>query len=106
MKNLRPVDKFFSVLLIGFIIFVAGWLYGNQDFFTRGFGTCSGAWNSQPVIDDYTQQYFPNLKFGDCSEAAEARREQIFFVGFICFLLFSIVFLVVSNSQDDDAESE
>jgi hypothetical protein len=104
MKGLKPVDKFLGVLLIGFVIFIAGWLYGNQDFFTRGFGTCSNAWNPQPVISDYTKQYSPNLKFGDCSEAAEARREQIFFVGFISFVLLSVGFLAISNSQGNKVE--
>ena len=100
MNNLRPVDKFFGVLLIGFLIFVAGWLYGNQDFFYRGHGMCSDVWNPRPLSFSDSEHVI------GCSQGAAARREQIFFVGFICFVLFSIVFLVVSNSQDDDAESE
>ena len=100
MNNLRPVDKFFGVLLIGFLIFVAGWLYGNQDFFYMGHGMCSDVWNPRPLSFSDSEHVI------GCSQGAAARREQIFFVGFICFVLFSIVFLVVSNSQDDDAESE
>ena len=99
MKNLRRVNKFFGVLLIGFIIFVAGWLYGKQDFFYMGHGMCSEAWNPR------------SLSFSDsehmigCSQGAAARREQIFFVGFVLFVLFSIGFLALSNSQDEEAES-
>jgi hypothetical protein len=100
MNNLRPVDKFFGVLLIGFLIFVAGWLYGNQDFFYMGHGMCSDVWNPRPLSFSDSEHVI------GCSQGAAARREQIFFIGFICFVLFSIIFLVVSNSQDDDAESE
>ena len=100
MNNLRPVDKFFGVLLIGFLIFVAGWLYGNQDFFYLGHGMCSDVWNPRPLSFSDSEHVI------GCSQGAAARREQIFFVGFICFVLFSIVFLVVSNSQDDQAESQ
>jgi hypothetical protein len=95
MKNLRPVDKFFSVLLIGFIIFVAGWLYGNQDFFYMGHGMCSDVWNPRPLSFSDSEHVI------GCSQGAAARREQIFFVGFILFVLLSIGFLAISNSQDE-----
>jgi hypothetical protein len=98
VKNLRPVDKFFSVLLIGFFIFVAGWLYGNQDFFYMGYGMCSDVWNPRPLFSSESKYVI------GCSQGATARREQIFFVGFILFVLLSIGFLAISNSQDDESE--
>ncbi len=100
MKNLRQVDKFVGVLLIGFLIFVAGWLYGNQDFFYWGYGMCSDVWNPRPLLSSESKYVI------GCSQGAAARREQIFFVGFILFVLFSVVFLAISNSQDDEIESE
>ena len=98
MKNLRRVNKFFGVLLIGFIIFVAGWLYGKQDFFYRGYGMCSEVWNPRTLI-------LSEYQIG-CSKGAAARREQIFFVGFVLFVLFSIGFLAIPNSQDEEADSQ
>jgi hypothetical protein len=98
MKDLKPVDKFLGVLLIGFVIFIAGWLYGKQDFFYWGYGRCSEAWNPRPLFSSESKYVI------GCSQGAAARREQIFFVGFILFVLLSIGFLAISNSQDDEAE--
>ena len=98
MKSLKPVDKFLGVLLIGFVIFVAGWLYGKQDFFYMGHGMCSEAWNPRSVSFSDSEHMI------GCSQGAAARREQIFFVGFVLFVLFTIGFLALSNSQDDEAE--
>ena len=98
MKGLKPVDKFLGVLLIGFVIFVAGWLYGKQDFFYMGHGMCSEAWNPRSVSFSDSEHMI------GCSQGAAARREQIFFVGFVLFVLFTIGFLALSNSQDDEAE--
>jgi len=100
VKNLRRVNKFFGVLLIGFIIFVAGWLYGKQDFFYWGYGRCSEVWNPRSLISSESKYVI------GCSQGAAARREQIFFVGFVLFVLFSIGFLAIPNSQDEEADSQ
>ena len=99
MKNLRPVDKLIGVLFIAFLIFVAGWLYGNQDFYSIGRGMCSDVWNPRSLINRSDSEYATA-----CSQGAAARRDQMFFVGFVLFVLFSIGFLAISNSQTDEAE--
>ena len=99
IRNLKPLDKFIGVLLIGFVVIVSGWLYGNQDFFYRGYGMCSEVWNPRPLISTESKYVI------GCSQGAEARREQIYFVGFVAFVVCSIVFLAISNRQDNKVEA-
>ena len=98
MKNLRPVDKLIGVLFIAFLIFVAVWLYGNQDFYRPGMGMCSDVWNPRSLLSSDSEHATA------CSQGAAARRDQMFFVGFVLFVLFSIGFLAISNSQTDEAK--
>jgi len=100
MRISSAQNRFKSVMLIGFVIVLAGWLYGKQDFFYRGYGMCTEAWNPRPVILKEMEYVI------GCAKAAEARRDQIYFAGFVLFVLFTVGFLAISNKQDNKVKPE
>lgn len=95
-KNLSTADKLLVILVIGFTVFVGGWLFGRQDFFTYGSGTCSEVWNPQPVVDAYGK-YYSNGLIVDCTGAANARKDTILFGGFIVFSALTAGFLLLTS---------
>ena len=100
MKIFTPRNRFIYILLIGFVIIVAGWLYGKQDFFYRGFGMCSEAWNPRPISSNDSEYVI------GCTKGAEARRDQIYFAGFVLFVLCTVGFLAISNNRSDSVKIE
>jgi len=103
LKDLSLVDKLLVILVIGFMVFVGGWLFGRQDFFTKGFGMCSDVWNPRPVVNAYMMQYYPNALPVDCAPAADARKETILFAGFVAYSILAVGFLYLcSRSGSSD----
>ena len=106
LKDLSLVDKLLVILVIGFMVFVGGWLFGRQDFLTRGFGTCSDVWNPQPIVDAYRKQYFPNALPIDCTPAADARKETILFSAFSAFSILTIGFLYLCSRSGSSNKND
>ncbi len=106
LKDFSLVDKLLVILVIGFIVFVGGWLFGRQDFFTKGFGMCSDVWNPRPVVNAYMKQYYPNALPVDCAPAADARKETILFAGIAAYSILAVGFLYLCSRSGSSVKND
>jgi len=98
LRNLSILDKLLVVAVLGFVVFVGGWLFGLRDF-SVSWGSCTDAWSPSFMADSYYLERFPELVVNSCPQRAAARRDDIFFVGFIIFAVLSSAFLGISYKK-------
>lgn len=98
LRNLSILDKLLVVAALGFVVFVGGWLFGLRDF-SGSWGTCTDVWSPSFIANSYDQKYFPELVVNSCPQRAAARRDDVFFVGFIIFAVLSSAFLGISYKK-------
>jgi hypothetical protein len=98
LKSLSIIDKLLVVAVLGLMVFVGCWLFGLRDF-KGSWGTCTDVWSPVFIADNYYQRFSPELIVDRCPQIAAARRDDIFFVGFVIFAVLSAAFLGVTYKK-------